>query len=388
VSVRAVAIVGAGIAGLTAALCFARRGIASDIFEQAETLSEVGAGLQISPNAARVLDTLGLLSALEATWCEPQSVRLLSGETLHPLTHVPLGAAARSRWNAPYGVLHRATLQKALLDAVRAEPLCALSFGRKIERDDPALLSQHTGARPDLVIGADGVWSRLRAFVPGAAEARFSGTIAWRFLVPFDRAPPVLDRRHVSAFLGPSAHLVAYPLNEADAFNLVAIHQAQRPGTGWSQVPTDESLRLRLAAFSGWNAALLRLFGTAEAPLIWPLFECGDGRWFDGRQTILIGDAAHATTPFAAQGAAMAIEDAAELAAAATAGGDLVANLAAFETHRRARIRRVRARAAFNRFAYHAPGPIAFARNIVLGLRSPESLAADFDWLYGYRAAD
>lgn len=385
-TVRAVSIVGAGIAGLATALCLARRGIACDIFEQSESLSEVGAGLQLSPNASRVLATLGLLPALETRWCEPQSVRLLCGRTLRALATVPLGEAARRRWGAPYGVLHRATLQEALVGAVRDEPLCTLTLGHRIDRDDPAALAERTGAQPDLVVGADGVWSRMRAFVDGAAQARYSGTIAWRFLVPFDAAPDALDPRHVTAFLGPSAHLVAYPLEEAKAFNIVAIHQAREPGTGWSLAPSKESLRLLKSAFSGWNDAFAPLLDHTDLPQIWPLCECADGRWFDGRQTMLIGDAAHATTPFAAQGAAMAIEDAAELAAAASADGDLVSNLAAFETRRRARLARVRTRAAFNRFAYHAPGPVALARDIVLALRRPESLAADFDWLYGYRA--
>ncbi|HVK92205.1 MAG TPA: FAD-dependent monooxygenase [Mycoplana sp.] len=384
-TVRTVAIVGAGIAGLTAALCLARKGIASHVFEQADRLEEVGAGLQLSPNATAILATLGLLSALESQWLEPERVVLASGRTLRPLTTVPVGADARRRWHSPYGVLHRATLQGVLLDAVRANPLIRLDLGARIDRYDRAAFAAANGAQPDLTIAADGVWSTMRSAVPGAAAARFSGNIAWRFSVPFTNPPRFLDARCVTAWVGPSAHLVAYPLAEVKAFNLVAIHQGPSGRHAWSASPGEAGLALRVDAFSGWNEELVSLLRNADAPLAWPLYECGDGRWFDGDGLVLIGDAAHATTPFAAQGAAMAIEDAAELAAAVAGRADTSAALATFEDSRRKRLRRVRARADFNRFAYHARGPIALARDAVLALRRPTSLAADFDWLYGYR---
>lgn len=385
-TVRTVAIVGAGIAGLTAALCLARKGIRVHLLEQAGRLEEVGAGLQLSPNATTVLATLGLLPALESQWLEPERVVLASGRTLNPLTAVPVGVDARRRWHNPYGVLHRATLQSVLLDAVRADPLIRLDLGARIARYDRAALAAAIGAQPDLTIAADGVWSTMRTAVPGAAPARFSGYIAWRFSVPFASAPRFLDASCVTAWVGPSAHLVAYPLLEARAFNLVAIHRGPAGRHAWS-TPPKAGAALRVDAFSGWNEALLALLRNADAPLAWPLYECGDGRWFDGNGLILIGDAAHATTPFAAQGAAMAIEDAAELAAAVAGRADTSIALAAFEETRRKRLRRVRARADFNRFAYHARGPIALARDAVLALRSQASLAADFDWLYGYRPA-
>ncbi|MFD1326850.1 FAD-dependent monooxygenase [Mycoplana ramosa] len=387
-TVKTVAIVGAGIAGLTAALCLARKGIASHILEQADRLEEVGAGLQISPNASGVLARLGVLPALEARWLEPVSIVLASGRTLKPLTTIPVGTAARRRWQHPYGVLHRATLQRVLLDAVRAEPLAHVHLGAQVARHNPAAIVAQIGESVDLIVGADGVWSILRTAVPAAAPARFSGSLAWRFMIPFDRAPGFLDPRSVVAWTGPSAHLVAYPIAEVQAFNVVAIHQGAFRGHIWSATSGQTGSTLRLDAFSAWNSEIVALLRAAEAPLAWPLYECADGRWSNGRDLILIGDAAHATTPFAAQGAAMAIEDAAELAAAVATAPDLPAALSAYEKRRRQRLKRVRARADFNRFAYHARGPIALARDAVLALRSPESLAADLDWLYGYRALD
>lgn len=382
-SVKTAAIVGAGIAGLTAALALARKGVACHILEQAPMLAEVGAGLQLSPNATRVLAGLGLLDRLAERWCEPERIALASGTTLYPLTAVPAGDAARRRWGAPYGVAHRALLQNTLLEAVKGEPLCRLSTGIKIET--PADVPQ-----ADVTIAADGVWSKLRHAVPGAPRAHYSGNVAWRFLVPEAEAPPtLLDPRSVTAFLGPDAHLVAYPLGEARVFNVVAIHQsATPPAAGWS-ADGDAPARQRLhAAFAGWHIGLRRLIAAARDPLMWPLYACPDGAWTDGAKLVLIGDAAHAMTPFAAQGAAMAIEDAALLAERLAGARDLSAALLSFEQTRRARIARVRKRGAFNRFAYHARGPAAFARNLVLSLRRPESLAADLDWLYGYRTPD
>ena len=383
-SVKTTTIVGAGIAGLTAALALARKGIASHIIEQAPALEEVGAGLQLSPNASRILADLGLLDALSARWTEPDHILLTSGSTLSPLASVPAGAAARRRWGAPYGVLHRASLQTVLLDAVRAQPLCTLTTGVRIDNAETALAA----APADVLIAADGVWSRLRQAVPGALPARYSGNIAWRFLVPYAAAPPFLNPRTVTAFLGPHAHLVAYPLAEAEAFNIVAIHaQSEAPPEGWSRTG-DTPARTRLAnAFAGWHADIRRLLNEARDPLMWPLFGCPDGAWTDGK-TVLIGDAAHAMTPFAAQGAAMAIEDAALLAASLAKAVDPAHALSGFERTRRERVARVRSRGTFNRFAYHARGPVALARNLVLSLRKPEDLAADFDWLYGYRTPE
>lgn len=383
--IKSAAIIGAGIAGLTAALALARHGIRSEIFEQAEALTEVGAGLQISPNASRILDTLGVLDTLLPVWLEPKEVRLVSGASLRLIASVPCGSFAKERWGSPYGAVHRATLQKALVDAVIVNPLCTLHLGRQIDATNRQALDAIIGDKPDLIIGADGVWSRVRALVPGGPSPIFSGNIAWRFTIPEALAPSILDRASVTAFLGASAHLVSYPMREKSAFNIVANTAGSSASHDWNTNGTKAQHDHLLRRFSGWNASISRMLEQQEQTSFWPLYEASVGRWHNGRDLVLIGDAAHAMMPFAAQGAAMAIEDAFELAGM-VASRPLGEALDLFERHRAPRIARLRQRAAFNKFAYHARGPVRLARDLVLSLRPPQSLAADMDWIYGYRA--
>jgi len=380
-----VAIVGAGIAGLTAALCFARKGIPAEILEQASVLSEAGAGLQLSPNATRVLARLDLLPRLEQVWSEPDAINLVSGTSLRTVASVPSGPFARHRWTSPYGVLRRADLQNVLLDAVDDNPLCRLHLG--IEVDDPAQnsIAEIIGIRPRLLVGADGVWSKIRNRIEKAGKATFSGNVAWRLTLGEADAPAIFDTTKVMAFLGSGSHLVAYPLPQTRSFNVVAITAGRNPGESWDRTLPLEDVRKRLLdAFSGWHPQIVEMLKNASEPTIWPLYEVSDGAWHQGEEAVLIGDAAHAMMPFAAQGAAMAIEDAFELASFIAKGQSLFT----FADHRKSRVARVRSRGAFNRFAYHARGPVRLGRDLVLSMRRPESLAADFDWLYGYEPRD
>ncbi|MFN3320680.1 MAG: FAD-dependent monooxygenase [Allorhizobium sp.] len=386
-SIKHAAIVGAGMAGLTAALALARKGISSDIIEQAPQLGEVGAGLQLSPNATRVLASLGVLSDLEQHWLEPNAICLVSGKDLRHLASVPAGDFARKRWGYPYGVLHRSTLQQALLRAVLNQPLCRLHLGQRVQGIGAEALGSITGRKPDLVIGADGAWSVARDAIPGSPTVSFSGNIAWRFSIPQSGAPSFLSRNGVTAYLGAKAHLVSYPLKEIDGFNLVAIAAGTKSDESWA-IDADAARRaMLLEQFSGWHRDIRTILAGAEQPTFWPLYEASDGNWHNGRDTVLIGDAAHAMMPFSAQGAAMAIEDAFSLAAH-VARAPLPLALATFSTERKARATRVKARGDFNRFAYHARGPFRIGRDIVLSLRSAEKLAADLDWLYGHRIGD
>ncbi len=384
--VKSVAIIGAGIAGLTAALSFARHGIRCDILERAEQIEEIGAGLQISPNAARILSKLDVLAQIEAQWLEPETVDLVSGLSLKRLVSLPMRDVARGRWCAPYGVLHRSTLQGALLAAVRQNPLCRLHLGKQLDVVDKATIAAMTLQEHDLIVGADGVWSSARYAVAGSPKATFSGNIAWRFTIGQNDIPDFLRRHSVTAFLGPSAHLVAYPLAETGGFNIVAIATGANPGDTWKAEAQGKQHALLMSQFRHWNPVFADMLQNIAKPTFWPLFQAGEGRWHNGSDTVLIGDAAHAMMPFAAQGAAMAIEDAFELAAFVTGDRALADALASFEAHRTPRVEKARKRAALNRFAYHARGPLRLGRDMLLSVRPPEAFLADFDWLYGYRA--
>lgn len=385
-SVENAVIAGAGIAGLTTAIALAQRGVRVHIIEQAEVLSEVGAGLQVSANGARILDQLGVLKNLSNRWTEPENVTLASGRSLRDLTSVPMGATGKRRWGAPYGVMHRASLQSALFDAAKAEPNIRFHLGQRLETPSLEVLRDITGETPQLIVGADGVWSRVRHLVPGAGKAQFSGYVAWRFVIPAKDAPRFIPLNRVTAYTGPHAHMVVYPLRETNSVNLVAISAGKDPGQLWSIVPTEEQRKAFVSeALSGWNPGIKELLLKAPTPTWWPLFGATDGRWTDGESIALVGDAAHAMLPFAAQGAVMAIEDAYELATLVTSL-PLKEALRQYESKRKPRVTKVKARGDFNRFAYHARGPVKLARNIVFTLTPGSRLAADLDWIYGYHA--
>ncbi|MFN3764124.1 MAG: FAD-dependent monooxygenase [Aliihoeflea sp.] len=372
-----VLIAGAGIAGLTTALFLARAGFEVEIRERAQSLEPVGAGLQLSPNATRLLDRLDLLFAVQTASVAPEAIELRDARSLKPLAAVALGDFAAKRWGAPYLVIHRGDLQQKLLAAAVQESKISIRFGTEI---DPT-------TQADLIIGADGVWSSTRAALPGASRARFSGHVAWRALVEADDdafadLAAHLSPTSVTALLAPSFHLVAYPIRQGKALNLVAIMPGTAGSQDWSQSVADvvplpnhraHTLHDLVAEVRGWTR--------------WPLHDVDPAGYWGDASGFLVGDAAHAMTPYAAQGAAMAIEDGAALAAVLGASPDIPAALARYEAVRRPRLARVAGRARFNRFTWHAAGPVALARNLVLKTRSPERLSADFDWLYGFDAA-
>ncbi|NUS18963.1 MAG: salicylate hydroxylase [Mesorhizobium sp.] len=396
---RQIVIAGAGIAGLTAALAFAERGFPVKLFEQAKQLEAAGAGLQLSPNATRILARLGVLERLLPNAIRPEAVVLKDARNLRELARVPLGAAGESRWGAPYLAAHRADLQAALTATVAQRPEIELVTGARVtgvatrpqsvvatvEADGKA-----TQAAGGLLVGADGVWSSVRAalaLTAGFAASRFSGELAWRATIPAQSAAGQVFEQIgaancVTTFLHPGFHMVAYPVSKGSAFNLAAFTKGERIAEGWSGHADPAILS---GAMRGTAATLSRLVALAGPWTAYPIHTVEQRRWTMPEGLALIGDAAHAMTPFAAQGAAMGIEDGAMLAdLVADFPGDLAQSLTVWENLRRPRVEMVLKRGALNRLAWHARGPVAIARNLVLATRSAEKLAADLDWLYGW----
>ncbi|WP_011580456.1 MULTISPECIES: FAD-dependent monooxygenase [Chelativorans] len=387
---RKVLVAGAGIAGLTAALAFAAKGFSVVVFERAEKLEEVGAGLQLSPNATRILHSLGVLDDLERYAVRPEAILLKDAANLSIQAKVPLGSAAEMRWRAPYLVIHRADLQRVLVERVQQIPEVTLRTGAEL-RDAhfrpggvTALVQEQERQHEvegDLLVGADGVWSGLRQLT-GGKPSNFTGYVAYRAVISHP-IKAVLAPNAVTAFLSPDFHLISYPLRGGAVTNLVLVARGEEVGRGWANAADTDHLLGKTVKAAPALSALIREAGAWTA---WPIHEVqSESRWIDPRGLALIGDAAHALSPYAAQGAAMAIEDAATLAAL-VAGGNQPAALAAFEHRRKRRMLRVARRGEFNRFVWHAGGLIARARNLVLRLKSESSLAADLDWLYGYDA--
>ena len=392
---RLIAVAGAGVAGLVTALCLNRLGYRVLVLERRDAPSDLGAGIQITPNAAGVLDQLGLLSALSLASLAPEAVRIGSGRSLQPLARVPLGAGMVERYGQPYLVVHRADLMVALRKACAGREGIEIRYGHALTDMAPhargVTVLTHHGAHFEEhavvgLVGADGLWSATRRFVVDSRAPRFTGRLAWRALVPADAAPAFLQGAETGLWLGRDAHLVHYPIRQGRVVNVVAIvpwRRSQRPRDGWvrERDPSD-----RVEAFRNWDPAIEAFMRRDLAWGGWPIHAHGSdfGAWANGT-VCLVGDAAHALEPYAAQGAAMAIEDAAVLAdCVARARGDLALAFAQFQQRRRDRVRAVRRITRANRRRYHMGGPMAWARDRVLPRLSAATLLRRLDQLYGW----
>lgn len=391
-----VLIVGAGIAGLTLSLALARRGIASAILERAPYLDEVGAGLQLSPNASRILQGLGLGPSLDATGFRPQAIAIRDAATAEEIVRLPLGPAFEAAHGAPYVVIHRGDLQAALLAAVKASPAITLQLGVSIDAvvpgADEVVVEAICGAArrtftAEALIGADGVWSTVRTTVLKGRPAAYSGRTAWRATFPVEAWTGGLDVATTTGlWLGPDAHLVHYPIRTGREINLVAAVDDDWIDERWD-VAGDRSDLER--TFRGWPEPVRRMLSLPDAWRKWALCAApAHGRWCEGR-VALIGDAVHGMLPFVAQGGAMAIEDAAVLARhLADTGRAVDARLAAYAAERRPRVEDVVANARRNATVYHLGGFAAKARNTAMRLMGPRRLLAGMEWIYGWRDRD
>jgi salicylate hydroxylase len=381
-------IVGAGIGGLTAALALARRGYQVTVLERRGASTEEGAGIQLSPNAGRVLNALGLEDAISQSAIEPARIVVRTMRGNNPIGTLPLGSAARRRYGAPYRVIHRADLHAVLMAAVERERGIALRFGHDVvaadARSDEALLSVRIGDTRDetmtasLAVGADGLWSAMRRAVGDEREPRFQNYLAWRATLPIDNAPAALRGNEINLWLGPDAHVVHYPVSAGRRINIVVIMRATDPVEGWSAPADGTILAGRLV---NAPAPLYALIAAAPEWRAWSLYDLPPpSSWRRGRLALL-GDAAHPVLPFLAQGGALAIEDAAVLADKLSTSPDVDAALAAYEQARRGRAVRVAEAARRNGRIYHLAGPLAAARDLAIGAAG-QWLVRQYDWIF------
>jgi len=400
---RTIIVAGAGIGGLTASLALAAKGFRVINLEKAERLEEAGAGLQLSPNASRVLIDLGLAGRLAQCAIVPDAVTVMSARTGRALVRLPLGDAAGARAGAPYWVIHRADLQAALEAQVKAHPSIDLRLGCRFEdfANDVHGVSIGQRCRAErnqesalALIGADGIWSTVRGQLFPSTQPRFSGLIAWRGTVKAKALPQRDALAGVQLWMGPDAHLVVYPISGGRLVNLVAIVADDWRREGWSAPGDARDIQRRFAA-AGWASAARLLIDSVENWKRWALFAMPDGGVWTAGSTALLGDAAHGMLPFAAQGAGMAIEDAAVLAKclgeshgadASDAALPVAASLQRYAQARSTRVARVQRLARQNGGIYHLKGPIALARDLAMQALGGERLLARQNWIYDWRA--
>lgn len=395
---RTIIVAGAGIGGLTASLALARQGFRVIVLEKAERLEEVGAGLQLSPNASRVLIDLGLQPRLAPRAVTPDAISLMSARTGGEIARLPLGDA-KFQADAPYWVIHRADLQAALLAEVNDTPDIELRLGCQFEdvgaHAKGLTVAQRSGMarRQELagaLIGADGIWSAVRHHLFPEVQPRFSGLIAWRGTLDTTQLPREYTSRRIQLWMGPNAHLVAYPISGARQINVVAVVSGTWNSPGWSAPGEANDVKSAFAS-ARWHAVPRMLIGAVDGWRKWALYTVPDGgEWTDGA-TALLGDAAHAMLPFAAQGAGMAIEDAAVLAKClgetqSEGGPTISAALERYARLRQPRVSRVQRAARQAGRIYHLSGPLAAARDLVIKAMGARRMLARQDWIYDWRA--
>ncbi|WP_088286606.1 FAD-dependent monooxygenase [Ideonella sp. A 288] len=381
-----IVIVGAGLGGLTVAAALLHSGHRVRVFEQSRRLGEVGAGIQMSANAMKVLDSLGLRPALEPLSVRPKAFEFRRYDTGEMLHRLPLGDLHEQRHGAPYLQMHRADLHDALQRLVRALDPRAITLGARATAIDEGVddVTVHFDGLPSvhasLVVGADGIKSVVRRHILGDDLPVFTGQVAWRCTVPTARIPHALRTDLVSTiWCGPHNHAVTYYLRGGELLNFVGCVErpweeeswaARRP---WSELDTD---------YRGWHPMVRAVIEHADSDQCyrWALNNRAPSmRWSSSRVTLL-GDAVHATLPYMAQGAAMAIEDAAVLARALALPGPLDARLARYEIHRAPRTARVVRESTEMGELYH----IGDAQTMRQAFVDRDIARSRNEWLYPY----
>lgn len=389
-----VLIAGGGIGGLAAAAALLQRGVDVDVYEQAAELKEVGAGIQISPNGNKVLDALGVFERLKALSCDPERKEFRLWNTGRPWPMLSLGKTVIEQYGYPYLTVYRPDMHGALADRVRALKPGAIHLHSPVaglQQDAEGvdlLLRDGRRIRGDALVGADGVRSVVRNTLWGPTDPQFTGMVAWRGLIPMEMLPERMRASVGSTWIGPGGHVVTYPLQRSKVMNLVATIEGKTwtHPTGSAPGTTEECLR----DFDGWHEDVRTMIRLAPSLLKWALGRRDPiPQWTDGRTTLL-GDAAHATLPFLAQGAVHSIEDGMVLSRCleGVAAADVPAALKRYEAARIERTSKMVRGATANTERFHSP-ELADEQSAERYLQREWSESPIFEryhWLYAYDA--
>lgn len=383
---RPVLIAGGGIAGCATALALAQRGFEVTVLEQASEFKDIGAGIQLGPNAFRVLDLLGLRRGVEECWVRPDHLVMMDALSDELVTRVSVGAPFRSRFGQPYALIYRPDLHRILANACRTYRAIRMLCGQKVvgfdELGREILVRTEAGLthRGSALVGADGLWSKVREVVVRDGQPTPSGHIAYRAVLPAAEVPADLRTHDMTLWAGPKFHLVHYPLRGGELFNLVAVFHSDRHTEGWNTAGDPEELHTRFREACPRVRTLLSRIDT------WRMWVLADREpvdtWSRGRAT-LVGDAAHPMLQYLAQGACMAMEDAVVLSACLHKHrGEPAVAFDLYQTRRYLRACRAQVTARIYGQVYHAAGPIRDLRNRLLRERSDKDAIESLAWLY------
>jgi 2-polyprenyl-6-methoxyphenol hydroxylase-like FAD-dependent oxidoreductase len=381
-------VAGGGIGGLAAALGLAQRGFAVIVLEKASALGEIGAGIQLGPNAFHAFDYLGVGEAARGMAVYIDQLRLMDALTAEEITHIDLREAFRARFGNPYAVVHRGDLHRVLLTACEQHPRVELRVSSEVVSYDQtdkrvtAKLSSGASVDGSLLIGADGLWSNIRRQLVGDGPPRVSGHTTYRSVIPTELMPEDLRWNAATLWAGPKCHIVHYPLSGWKFFNLVVTYHNDAPEPVAGKPVSEAEVR---QGFQHVHERARKIISHGRDWKLWVLCDRDPvENWVDGRVTLL-GDAAHPMLQYFAQGACMALEDAVSLSHMLAAAPDDYA--AALENYRRQRVvrtARVQLQSrAIGDHIYHPAGAHAAVRNAIMQAKTSEDYYDDLAWLYG-----